>query len=158
MDGQRPGIINARPPSAGLSDALLWNASGLIPPSQTKSKPSQTKPDQENGLGFSWIPSSDSRLFNGLRAIQIKKIQLPRWSVVCARAAARILRGPLPEAMGLEGPRQVRSAGAAAESAFRFDYHLHSLSQTPIFAEHLSSLTDRLLLMMVNCHPSPAST
>src|SRR5271166_6976599 len=33
----------------------------------------QTKPDQENGLGFSWIPSSDSGLFNRLRAVQIKK-------------------------------------------------------------------------------------
>src|SRR5271166_5833183 len=52
--------------------------SGLRP-KFSKPNPIQTKPDQENGLGFSWIPSSDSGLFNELRAIQIKKIQLPRW-------------------------------------------------------------------------------
>ncbi len=41
-------------------------------PNSSKPNQSQTKPDQENGLGFSWIPSSNSGLFNGLRAIQIK--------------------------------------------------------------------------------------
>ena len=42
-------------------------------PNSSKPNQSQSKPDQEKGLGFSWIPSSNSRLFNGLRAIQSKK-------------------------------------------------------------------------------------
>jgi hypothetical protein len=42
-----------------------------IPPSQTKAEPIQTRPNQENGLGSFWIPSSDLGLFNGLRAIQV---------------------------------------------------------------------------------------
>ena len=39
-------------------------------PNSSKPNQSQSKPDQENGLGFSWICSSDSGLFNGLRAVQ----------------------------------------------------------------------------------------
>jgi hypothetical protein len=42
-------------------------------PNPSKPNQSRTKPNQENGLGFSWIPSSDSELFNGLQAIQRKK-------------------------------------------------------------------------------------
>ena len=41
-------------------------------PNSSKPNQTQTKPDQENGLGFSWIPSSDSGLFKRLRAVQIK--------------------------------------------------------------------------------------
>ena len=48
------------------------------PPNSSKPNPNQTKPDQENGLGFSWIPSSNSGLFNGLRAAQSKKNATPR--------------------------------------------------------------------------------
>jgi hypothetical protein len=36
--------------------------------------PSKTKEFQGKKLGFPWIPSADSGLFNGLRRIQIKKI------------------------------------------------------------------------------------
>src|SRR5271166_4824030 len=43
----------------------------FTPPNTPKPNPSQTKRDQENGLGFSWIPSSDSSFFNGLRANQV---------------------------------------------------------------------------------------
>jgi len=53
-------------------------------PNFSKPNQIQTKPDQENGLGFSWIPSSYSGLFNELRAVQIKK-ELPSWSLVGAR-------------------------------------------------------------------------
>src|SRR5271165_1636150 len=65
--------------------AMIWKAtlmerapSGPSPtsrdifrPNPPKPNPSQTKPDQEKGLGFSWIPSSDSSLFNGLRVSQV---------------------------------------------------------------------------------------
>src|SRR5271165_4541768 len=61
MERRAPGASGRRP----LADRLRPNSS--------KPNQIQTKPDQENGLGFSWIPSSDSRLFNGLRAVQIKK-------------------------------------------------------------------------------------
>jgi hypothetical protein len=57
-------------------------------PNSSKPNQTQTKPDQENGLGFSWILSSDSWLFNGLRAIQIKKMQLPRSSPGARRPAS----------------------------------------------------------------------
>src|SRR5208337_1998760 len=43
----------------------------FTPPNTPKPNPSQTKRDQENGLGFSWIPSFDSSFFNGLRANQV---------------------------------------------------------------------------------------
>ena len=38
----------------------------------SKPNQNQTKPDQENGLGFSWIPSSDSGLFNGYGSTKSK--------------------------------------------------------------------------------------
>src|SRR5271166_1719791 len=57
--------------TAGATDRQrLRNA---FRPNSSKPNPIQTKPDQENGLGLSWIPSSDSGLFNGLRALQNKK-------------------------------------------------------------------------------------
>src|SRR5271166_3888323 len=66
----------------GLTDSRRGLRNGLRP---NFSKPNQTrtKPNQENGLGLCRIPSSDSGLFNGLRAVQSKK-------------TARTLRGSLP--------------------------------------------------------------
>ena len=89
--------------SALAADAVSRNASGQFPPSQTKSRPSRTK---KNGFGFSWISSSDSGLFNGLPALQIKKMQLQDG---VPRPTTSILRGPLPEAIGSLGrsPRRL---------------------------------------------------
>jgi hypothetical protein len=43
---------------------------------QAESKPDQEKPRKQglDSLGFPWIPSCDSRFFNGLRGNQRKKI------------------------------------------------------------------------------------
>ena len=89
--------------SALAADAVSRNASGQIPPSQTKSRPSRTKKTALDFLGF---PSSDSGLFNGLPALQIKKMQLQDG---VPRPTTSILRGPLPEAIGSLGrsPRRL---------------------------------------------------
>src|SRR5208337_318138 len=60
-------------------------------PNSSKPHQSQSKPNQETKLVFSWIPSSDSGLFRGLRAIQVKK-RRTRFAVrpsCAARPAAR---------------------------------------------------------------------
>ena len=49
-----------------------------LKPNSSKPNQSPTKPNQGNGLGFSWISWSDSGLFSGLRGIQMKKI--PSWA------------------------------------------------------------------------------
>src|SRR5271166_4571759 len=59
-----PKQKNAAPKLWVMSDTDLV-LSGLRPNS-SKPNQSQTKPDQEKGLGFSWIPSSDSGLFNSM--------------------------------------------------------------------------------------------
>ncbi len=101
--------------------------SGLRP-KFSKPNPIQTKPDQENGLGFSWIPSSDSGLFNGLQAvqtIQIKKSQLPRWRWSSAAVGQRA-SGPSPEAMGAESVHD-RGGGAISgrEWSLSRDFRRH---------------------------------
>src|SRR5208337_752989 len=50
---------------------------GRLGPNHPKPNPSQTKKNQGNGLGFSWISSSDFGLFNGLRATQSKYFSTP---------------------------------------------------------------------------------
>src|SRR5271166_6204336 len=52
-------------------------------PNSSKPNPNQTKPDQDNGLGLSWIPSSDSGLFNGLRAAQSNRGKFPGEQLCC---------------------------------------------------------------------------
>ncbi len=49
-------------------------ATGDRRPNPSKPNQSRTKPSQGNRLGFSWICSSDSGLFNGLRGFQRKKL------------------------------------------------------------------------------------
>src|SRR5271166_4294439 len=69
-------------------------------PNSSKPNQFQTKPDQENGLGFSWIPSSNSGLFNGLRPVQREKEKKKRKSPrgdSAARERASI-NGPLEPA------------------------------------------------------------
>ena len=56
---------------------IVANHSRASGPNPSKPNQSWIKPNQENGLGFSWIPSSDSGLFNGLRAIPGEKISTP---------------------------------------------------------------------------------
>ena len=81
-------------------------------PNHPKPNQSQTKQNQENGLGFTWIPSSDSGLFNGLRATKANKNSRPRrrrsssaqegpsqkspWRIISPKASSRSLRGPSP--------------------------------------------------------------
>ena len=60
---------------AGISDICMVLIS--LRPNSSKPNPSQTKPDQENGLGFSWIPSSDLWLFKELRAFQSNRGRFP---------------------------------------------------------------------------------
>src|SRR5271157_3193489 len=81
--------------TAGATDRRrLRNA---FRPNSSKPNPIQTKPDQENGLGLSWIPSSDLRLFNRLRAVQIKKrtpkMESRRHPAASAHASRPIARG-----------------------------------------------------------------
>ncbi len=82
---------------AGVSGGRT--ASGQIIPSRIQAGPSRTK---KNGLGFSWISSSNSGLFNALLAIQIKKSKLTRWRCSLVPDDKRE-SGPLPEAMGASG-------------------------------------------------------
>jgi hypothetical protein len=92
---------------------------GRLGPNLLQAEPSQTKKNQEkprkaalDSLGFSWISSSDSRLFKGLRASQSKekmptrakaifgasgrKRKIRRRRIVIPKAARRSLRGPSP--------------------------------------------------------------
>src|SRR5208337_4395049 len=82
------GAFSGRPtPRRGQGDSgyfVYQKKNGRSPEQFCKSGPSQSKPYQakprktkEMGLGFSWIPSSDSGLFNGLRAIPRKKFFVP---------------------------------------------------------------------------------
>ncbi len=78
-----PALVGRRDESESSHAGIRWRgAHGDDRPRSTErpqakilqAEPNrQTKPDQENGLGLSWISSSDSGLFNGLRAIQSKK-------------------------------------------------------------------------------------
>ncbi len=100
--------------------------SGLRP-KFSKPNPSQTKPDQENALGLSWISSSDSGLFNGLRAIQtiqIKKIQLPIWRWSSAAAGQRHPRRRLRQSAPRDESVHGRGGGAipGANRAFPETY------------------------------------
>ncbi len=100
---ERDGTVLLRFHACSLSRRFETRAPGAtgrrrlaerLRPNSSKPNPSQTKPVQEYWLGFSWIPSSDSGLFNELRAAQIKN------GLVGAGRPASFLRPPLPEAMG----------------------------------------------------------
>ncbi len=93
--------MERRAPSATGRRHLPTPSAERLRPNPSKPNQIQTKPDQENGLGLSWIPSSDSGLFNGLRAVQNKNAtrKMEFWSPPgCQRASS-----PLPEAMGASG-------------------------------------------------------
>src|SRR5271157_3687701 len=73
--------------TAGATDRRrLRNA---FRPNSSKPNPIQTKPDQENELGLSWIPSSDSGLFKGLRADQSKMGKMPKCNSAESRRPPR---------------------------------------------------------------------
>ena len=87
------------------ADATAGRISGQFFPSESKPAQEKTKKNQEKRLGFPWIHSSDSGLFNGLRAIGEKKNFRPfaswlRPAASCRhRGLSRSLRGrsaPVP--------------------------------------------------------------
>src|SRR5271165_4482067 len=92
--------MERRAPSAtAVCRRCLRNASGRIPPSRTKSRPSRTKKMGLDYLGF----LRPIRGFSMGYGQSKSKMQLARWSLVAARLPASILLGPLPEAMGASG-------------------------------------------------------
>ena len=66
-----------------------------VTPRTNSSKPNQGKPRKTKkiGLGFSWIHSADSGLFNGLRAIRPKKFRRERRDDALRRPHRPVERG-----------------------------------------------------------------
>src|SRR5271165_4429327 len=75
---ERPPLPARLDPGLAIGSFVIQKPAASARPISSKANPSQTKPHQGIFLGFPWILSSDSGLFNGLQRFQRKILRTPR--------------------------------------------------------------------------------